>query len=86
VSRTQAATNNSKVNSIVWLAVQVQANPEDDRPYPLEIIGVFRTRKAAEQACQEPTDCIGPLTIGEILPREMVEWPGAYYPLAEVSE
>jgi hypothetical protein len=76
-------TRNQKVNSIVWLAVQVKANPEDDRPYPLELIGVFRTRYDAVQACQEPTDCIGPMEIGKVQPRGMVEWEGAYYPLAE---
>jgi hypothetical protein len=72
-----------KVNGIIWLAVQVKATPDDDPPYPLEIIGAFRTRKEAIEACQESTDCIGPLTLGEVQPREIVEWEGAFYPLAE---
>jgi len=72
-----------KVNGIIWLAVQVKATPDDDPPYPLEIIGAFRTRKEAIQACREPTDCIGPLKLGEVQPREMVEWEGAFYPLAK---
>lgn len=67
---------------VFWLALQVIAEPGDDLPYPVEIIGLFETEVDAVTACRDPTDCIGPLAVGEVLPREMVDWPGAYYPLA----
>ncbi len=72
-----------KPNNIVWLAVQVKATPADDRPYPLELIGVFTNCDEAVQACREPTDCVGPMELGTVQPREMVEWQGAFYPLQE---
>ena len=65
-----------------WLALQVIVEPEDDPPYPVEIIGLFKTEADAVTACREQTDCIGPLAVGETLPRETVDWQGAYYPLA----
>ena len=71
---------------LLWLAVQVKTESTNEPPYPLEILGVFSTEQEAIDACQEPTDCIGPLTLGEVQPREMTEWTGAYYPLATGSK
>ena len=67
---------------VFWLALQVHAEPGDAPPYPVEIIGLFETEVDAVAACMEPMDCIGPLAVGETLPRETVDWQGAYYPLA----
>jgi hypothetical protein len=67
----------------VWLAVQVGSCPDPEPPYPLEIIGVFWTAKEARAACTDPSDCIGPLMIGDVAPPDsvFVERPGACHPL-----
>ena len=69
----------------VWLAVQTEYGSPDQKqtePSAMQIIGVFSGEALAIAACRSPTDCIGPLVLNSIFPREPVAWPGAYYPLA----
>lgn len=49
-----------------------------------EFEGVFDTEEAAlERASISPFHWIGPVELNAQLPKESVEWPGAYYPLLE---
>lgn len=76
----------------VWVAMQVT---EIDTycadgmsgAYPgtasvMELIGVFTSEEKAVAACKESTDCVAPLELDAVAPREQTVLPGAYYPLA----
>lgn len=73
----------------VWVAMQVEADfdcevlPGDVRQFrEWELIGVFTTEENAVAACKEPTDCVAPVELDAVAPREREIFPGAYYPLA----
>lgn len=44
--------------------------------------GAFADRDGAVAACDDATFFIGPCVVGQKLPRDTTEWPGAEYPLA----
>lgn len=46
-------------------------------------VGVFDTEEAAIAACTADNYCILPATLNEVLPEEVVVWPGGYYPRLE---
>jgi len=43
--------------------------------------GAFSSKTKAISACTVPEHFIGPLNIDEILPDEIIDWPGCEYPL-----
>lgn len=46
-----------------------------------EILGVYSSRKKAEERCTTDRDFVGPVPVDTDLPEELVTWPDAYYPL-----
>ena len=65
---------------VIWLTMLV--SNELDR-WNMEIVGAFETESEAVKVCKAWNYCVGPLKLGEVSPVENVEWPGAYYPLAD---
>jgi hypothetical protein len=59
---------------IVWLALR-------NVPDALEVIGIFASEDDALRACEQREDVIGPIPYGRKL--NDIDWPGAYYPLAQ---
>lgn len=45
-----------------------------------DIVGAFSTAKEAEHACYDDHCFIGPLVLNEPLPKEIINWPGSYFP------
>ena len=64
----------------LWMAMQVKRHRGDVGVG--EVIGVFSTKELAEAACRKKTDCVAPITLDAVAPRETTVMPGAYYPLA----
>jgi len=76
--------NRMKNQDVVWIMCDVRyitTTPENNKMPTFVIGGVFITEEEAVDACTTSRDCILPVTLGEVLPRESVEAPGAYYPL-----
>ena len=47
-----------------------------------DLQGIFDTERAAEQACRDRADFIGPVPLNQPLPQEPTDWQGVRYPLA----
>ena len=47
-----------------------------------EVLGAFSTPTKAEAACYDDTCFVGPLEMDEQLPKETMDWPGLYFPIA----
>lgn len=45
-----------------------------------DVLGVFSCKNRAEAACYDPRCFVGPLTLDQELPREILDWPGCYFP------
>ena len=52
---------------------------------PWEVLGVYSSEDAAINRCTKQIDFVAPLELDEDLPEECIEWPGCYYPLAEIT-
>ncbi|MFI7448092.1 hypothetical protein ACIBQX_11390 [Nonomuraea sp. NPDC049714] len=53
----------------LWIMGQVKS--QDGSLW--ELGGVFSSREKAVAACVEPTDCVWPVVLDEVAPRETVE-------------
>lgn len=49
-----------------------------------EFQGVFATEDEARAACRDTNYFIGPAHMGVPLPHDAMQWPGLYYPLADL--
>jgi len=49
-------------------------------------VGVYDSQKKAEDACITENYFVGPATLNETSPLEIVEWLGAYYPKEQTGE
>lgn len=47
------------------------------------LMGVFETEAEAVAACSERHHFVGPVTLGEAIPKGPREWPNARFPKAE---
>lgn len=74
-----AAANDNP--STLWIAGKWLGAADGGAP-AWELQGVFDTEAAAEAACVEPVDFIGPVQLGQRLPQDATAWPGCRYPLA----
>lgn len=63
---------------VVWLVMRMSN--------PIEILGLCSTQGAAIERCSQPHDVIGPLEVDAPIPDAPTQWPGAFYPLAPLSE
>ena len=63
---------------MVWVMGQVKS--QDGSVW--ELGGVFSTEDKAVAACAGAEDCVWPVALDEVLPRETVEEKRGYYPLA----
>lgn len=61
---------------IVWVAGRVHSY----EPYNWSLLGVFSEESLAVKRCTQEFDFIGPIALDEILPEEIIEWVGGYYP------
>jgi hypothetical protein len=68
--------------NVVWIALQVFTHKTDSgEVVQFQLIGVFTTEEKAVAACKEPTDCVAPIQLDAIAPRNEKVLIGAYYPL-----
>ena len=51
-----------------------------------EMIGVFSTQEKANEACILPRYFVGPVEINKAFPSKTVPWPGAYFPIRDLSK
>jgi len=71
------------INMKLYVAQQIKSqiiSIDNTTSFITELIGVFDTKQKAENACTGEWDCIIPVNINEIAPRESVVHPEAYYP------
>lgn len=60
----------------VWIVGRV-----DKRDYlRWEFQGVYDDKQKAIAACEDETWFIGPAQVNAPIPKESIEWPGAFYP------
>jgi hypothetical protein len=62
----------------VWICGQTRCETPSGRVW--EIQGAFSTEALAVAACRNEAYWVGPLTLDESLPEELIPWPGCYYP------
>lgn len=48
-----------------------------------DVLGVFSSEEKAVAACHNENCFVDPFYLDEILPPDVGEWPGCYYPYAE---
>jgi hypothetical protein len=49
-----------------------------------ELVGVFDSEERAVQQCRDEFHFVGSIVLNAVAPKETVELPGGYYPLANV--
>lgn len=69
------------MNKQIFLVGHIIKETEDGTIW--DVLGAFETAAEAEAACYDERCFVGPLTLEEVLPTEIIEWPGAYYPQKE---
>jgi|GEM_PF-1507829 len=47
-----------------------------------DILGVFSEKNKAELICYDSNCFVGPLEINKPLPKEIIDWPGCYFPIS----
>lgn len=58
-----------------------------DEKYGIGIRAICTSEEKAVSLCQDVTDFVGPVEVDTVLCTEekRVEWPGAYFPLADIE-
>ena len=70
----------------LYIAGHIIEDREEDPGPVWDILGVFDLDYLAEQACYDDTCFVGPLELNQVLPKEILQWPGAYFPKNEQDE
>jgi hypothetical protein len=65
----------------VWICGQVTDAAVGSGIAAWEFQGAYSTEQLARAACRDATYFIGPATIDDVGPDDVVDWIGAYYPL-----
>lgn len=72
-------------NGFVWIVLRRQEKP-DGGPADWHIQGVGTDEQSAINLCADESYFIGPLPIDVVMPHELINWTGAYYPLRVKNE
>jgi len=51
-----------------------------------DILGIFDEEYKAVDACYDICCFVGPMTLNASFPREIIEWPGCWYPMSQKGE
>lgn len=67
------------MNPVIYIVGRICAFTEAGHVW--EILGAFTDEEAAQKACKDSFCFVGPVVLDQVLPEEVMIWPGAYYPL-----
>ena len=59
---------------------------ETDEGIIWDILGIFDTEDQAVDACYDISCFVGPVELNKSFPREIIEWPGCWYPFNQEGE
>ena len=67
----------------LWIVGRTNSAKEiaEHNGHTWDLIGVCASEELAVDACKDESYYIGPIKLNEILPKEQLEWIGAYFPL-----
>jgi hypothetical protein len=69
---------------VLWVCGKTVAETDAGRVW--EIQGIFDSEENAVAACHTSSHWVGPMTLNEELPDELMLWPGCYYPIEHESK
>ena len=81
----EGATENDMSEQTIWISGKLRGHADDGTP-AWDLQGVFDTEAAADAACVDGADFIGPVPLNKPLPQDATSWPGCRYPRATLEE
>jgi hypothetical protein len=70
-------------NGYIWVIMRRDPNPKEScKHHDYHIQGIATTEEVAVGGCRDENYFIGPLPVNTALPHKLIEWVGAYFPLA----